>query len=45
MNNTEKYGVYLAEALVSPTVDTSQYVNGITLTEENIGKCKKKKKG
>ena len=38
LNNTENYGVYLAEALVSPTVDTSQYGNGITIVEKNIGR-------
>lgn len=38
LSNTENYGVYLAEALHSPTVNTVQFVNGITLTEENIGK-------
>ena len=38
LNNIENYGVYLAEALASPTVDTSEYVNGITLVEPNIGK-------
>ena len=40
LNNVENYGVYLAEALISPAVDTShsQYATGITLTEQNIGK-------
>ena len=38
LSNTENYGVYLAEALHSPTVNTVQFVNGITFTEENIGK-------
>ena len=37
LNNAENYGVYLAEALVSPTVDTSQFANGITFFETNIG--------
>lgn len=43
LSNTENYGVYLAEALVSPAVDTVQYNDGgITLTENNIGKCTRK---
>ena len=37
LNNAENYGVYLAEALVSPTVGTSQFPNGITFFETNIG--------
>ena len=37
LNNTENYGVYLAEALVSPTVDTSQYGNGITIRVSSRG--------
>ena len=38
LDNIEKYGVYLAEALTSPVVDTSQYVIGINFVESNIGK-------
>lgn len=39
MNNTEKYGLYLAEALVSPVVDTAQYSLGIMVAETDIGKA------
>ena len=37
LTNMEMYGKYLSEALISPIVDTSQFLNGIMLTESNIG--------